>query len=81
MELTVADTSYVGSNTEYMTTTIDFVYESDMAGEIERYGSVFGIPVEQIEIVTEVGPAGGWPVVKFTGTVAQITDLLEDYEG
>lgn len=59
--------------------TIDFCYVDSLASELELYGNQFGIPVEQIDIVDEEGPAGGWPVVRFTGTPDQVQRLVEHH--
>ena len=31
------------------------------------------------DLVTESGPGGGWPIVRFTGSAAQLTTLLMRY--
>lgn len=58
---------------------LDFVFQTDVERDAKAYGARFGI--DQVEVITENGPAGGWPVVQFTGTDASIAQLCAAYYG
>lgn len=49
----------------------------DAKGEAKKWAEKFGV---RHEVILEVGPAGGWPVVKFTGTRNAISELIDLYD-
>lgn len=55
---------------------LDFVAENIEA--IEAFASQFDT---KAEVLTWVGPGGGWPEVRFTGTWHSLTKLRKVYEG
>lgn len=40
-----------------------------------------GLPPVTVEVVREVGPAGGWPVLRFTGTYLALALVAATYAG
>lgn len=44
--------------------------EDALAHARQRYGV-------DIEVIDEYGPAGGWPVVRISGTPSQVIDMLK----
>ncbi len=55
---------------------LDFMYETDPQSEATAFAARFDA---QAEVITEHGPAGGWPVVRFTGTTEAIKRLESTY--
>jgi hypothetical protein len=45
--------------------------------EVEAFASQFEV---EAQVLTWAGPAGGWPVVRFTGTWHRLTKLRKAYE-
>lgn len=56
---------------------LDVTYKRDLS-EVFEYGAAYGL---ESTVLNEAGPAGGWPVVKYAGTIPQIATLLANYAG
>lgn len=56
---------------------LDFMYETDAQSEATAFAARFDV---QAEVIVEHGPAGGWPVVRFTGTTEAIIRLESAYD-
>lgn len=50
----------------------------DVTGDPVAYAAQYGLTAE---VLDPSGPAGGWPVVRFTGRLSAVVAILEDYFG
>lgn len=66
-------TSTRKSENAVVTVTQDFVFREDIQLELIDFCAEYGV---QAEIVSISGPAGGWPVVKFTGRYNNVERML-----
>lgn len=64
---------------------LDLVLHEDAVGNEERPEDAAALLAQMLlveyKVLIEHGPAGGWPVVRFTGSRADLENLVKRYNG